>query len=77
MVKKREIGIAILCFVILALIMLAILGFTLLMQEIFHFTGIYQFWYYTIYVVLGAAIGISAGFGYIIAQRLFDALLNK
>jgi hypothetical protein len=77
MVKKREIAIAILCFVILALIMLAILGFTLLMEEIFHFTGIYPFGYYTIYVVLGAAIGISAGFGFIIAQRLFDALLNK
>ena len=77
MVKKREIGIAVLCFVILALIMLAILGFTLLINEIYKFTGIYLLGYYTIYVVLGVAIGISAGFGYIIAQRLFDALLDK
>ena len=57
--------------------MLAILGFTLLIDEIYKFTGIYLFGYYISYVVLGAAIGISAGFGYIIAQRLFDALLDK
>ena len=78
MVKKRELGIAILCLVILVLILFVLLGFILLVQEILKNIGAYSVMsLISSYVGLGAAIGISAGFGYIIAQKLFDALLNK
>ena len=77
MVKKREIGIAILSFVILAIILLVIAGFSILLIDILKNLSLYTFNSIITYVVLGSSIGISAGFGYIIAQRLFDALLNK
>jgi len=77
MVKKKEIGIAILSFVILALIMLVIMVFSIILNEVLKNSGIYSVMSAITYVILGSSIGISAGFGYIIAQRLFDALLDK
>jgi uncharacterized membrane protein YeiH len=77
MVKKKEIGIAILSFVILALIMLVVLVFTVALSEVLKNTGISSAMGTITWVVMGASIGISAGFGYVIAQRLFDALLDK
>lgn len=77
MVKKREIGIAFVCFVILALIMIVIMVFSIALNELLKNSGIYSIMSTLTWVILGTSIGISAGFGYIIAQRLFDALLTK
>ncbi len=76
MVKKKELGIAVASFGVLAVIMLVIMGFSILIFEILdtlHFPASSVI----MYVLLGGSIGISAGFGYVIAQRLFDALLDK
>lgn len=77
MVKKKELGIALLSFVILALIMLAIVVFSIAVNELLKNSGIYSVMSTITWVILGASIGLSAGFGYVIAQRLFDALLTK
>jgi formate hydrogenlyase subunit 3/multisubunit Na+/H+ antiporter MnhD subunit len=77
MVKKRELGIALLSFVILGLIMLVIMVISIVLSETFKNLEIYSVMSIITYVILGSSIGISAGFGYVIAQRLFDALLDK
>ncbi len=77
MVKRREIGIAILCFVILGLILVAIMVLAIALNEFLRHTGFYSIMSTMTYVILGASIGISAGFGYVIAQKLFDAFLAK
>ncbi len=75
--KKKELGVALLSFVILALITVAIVIFSIAINESLKNSGIYSVMSTITWVVLGASIGISAGFGYAIAQRLFDAFLTK
>lgn len=75
--KKKEVGIAVLCFVILGLIMLLMMVFSIVLSEILRPLDLYSVMSTVIYVIGGTAVGIGAGFGYVIAQRLFDALLTK
>jgi hypothetical protein len=74
--RKREVGIAILSFGILAAIMVVILVFTIVIYRILDILDVSMVTSFMMYILLGASIGISAGFGYIVAQRLFDALLD-
>jgi hypothetical protein len=47
-----------------------------LITEVLKSTELYSLTSTLTWVTLGASIGISAGFGYVISQRLFAALLN-
>jgi hypothetical protein len=75
--KRREVLIAIESLLILAVIVIALLFityFVILGFNVLRFDLVRSFVGYIGYVVMGLSIGISLGFGFVIAKRLFGAL---
>jgi hypothetical protein len=78
MSKKREILIATASLLLLAVIVIIVMvvGF-LITQGLIRIGVGYQFFSYIDSVIIGVSTGISLGFGYVIAKRLFDAMFSK
>lgn len=75
--RKREVGIAIVSFGILAVIIIVLMILAIVIYRILDVFNVSMISSFMMYILLGVSIGISAGFGYIVAQRLFDALLDQ
>jgi len=78
MSKTRELLIATASLLILVIIMVVVMmGGFLITQGLMRVGVGYEFFSYVGYMVMGISTGISLGFGYVIAKRLFDALFSK
>jgi hypothetical protein len=78
MERKREILIATVSLLLLAVIIIVIMMVVFLITQGLMRIGVgYQYFSYISDVVMGVSTGISLGFGYVIAKRLFDALFPK
>jgi hypothetical protein len=77
MSKTREILIAVASLLLLAVIVIVVMvtGF-LITQGLMRIGVGYEYFSYVYYVIIGVSTGISLGFGYVIAKRLFDSLFS-
>ncbi len=79
MEKKKEVIKAIISLILLAVIITIIMVVTFLILMSLDEIGISLGWYsgYIWYCIMGVLAGIGAGFGFVIAKRLFDVTFDK